>query len=111
MAAARSSSSSDSWQAIVLASAVTLIVNSHGFIFSRQISLCSEGMSDNRVFANFVIYMLIKKWHSWSIKFLQRIFAVRRSTYKNKPNNIYRTNGFYVRREQEMIVENIVQFF
>ena len=35
------------------------------------------------------------------------IFAGFRSTFKNKPNNIYRNNGFYVRREHEMIVENI----
>ena len=40
---------------------------------------------------------------------LSSIFAVFRSKFKNKPNNIYRHNGFYVRREHEMIVENIEQ--
>jgi hypothetical protein len=38
---------------------------------------------------------------------INNIFAGFRSTFKNKPNNIYRNNGFYVRREHEMIVENI----
>lgn len=38
---------------------------------------------------------------------ISSIFAGFRSTFKNKPNNIYRYNGFYVRREHEMIVENI----
>ena len=38
---------------------------------------------------------------------ISSIFAGFRSTFKNKPNNMYRHNGFYVRREHEMIVENI----
>lgn len=37
---------------------------------------------------------------------ISQIFSGVRSTYKNKPNNMYRNNGFYVRREHEMIVEN-----
>lgn len=40
---------------------------------------------------------------------ISSIFAGFSSTFKNKPNNIYRHNGFYVRREHEMIVENIEQ--
>ena len=40
---------------------------------------------------------------------ISSIFAGFRSTFKNKPNNMYRHNGFYVRREHEMIVENIEQ--
>lgn len=39
------------------------------------------------------------------------MFAGNRSTFKNKPNNIYRNNGFYVRREHEIIVENIEREF
>lgn len=42
---------------------------------------------------------------------ISSIFAGFRSTFKNKPNNIYRHNGFYVRREHEMIVENIEQSY
>lgn len=38
---------------------------------------------------------------------INQIFAGYRSTFKNRPNNMYRNNGFYVRREHEMIVENI----
>lgn len=37
---------------------------------------------------------------------ISKIFAGVRSTYKNKFNNIYRNNGFYVRREHELLVEN-----
>lgn len=37
---------------------------------------------------------------------ISQIFASRRSAFKNKPYNLYRHNGFYVRREHEMIVEN-----
>lgn len=37
---------------------------------------------------------------------ISQIFSGERSTYKNKPNNVYRHNGFYVRREHEIIVEN-----
>lgn len=38
---------------------------------------------------------------------INQLFAGNRSTFKNKPNGIYRHNGFYVRREHEIIVENI----
>lgn len=37
---------------------------------------------------------------------ISQIFSGIRSAYKNKPNNMYRNNGFYVRREHEMIIEN-----
>ena len=40
---------------------------------------------------------------------ITQIFAGNRSTFKNRPHNIYRNNGFYVRREHEMIVENIAE--
>lgn len=40
---------------------------------------------------------------------ITQIFTGNRSTFKNKQHNIYRNNGFYVRREHEMIVENIVE--
>ena len=38
---------------------------------------------------------------------LNQIFAGFRSTFKNRPNNIYRNNGYYVRHEHEIIVENL----
>lgn len=38
---------------------------------------------------------------------ISQIFSGVRSTYKNNSNNLYRNNGFYVRREHEMIVENL----
>jgi len=38
---------------------------------------------------------------------ISQIFAGRRSTFKNGVHNIYKNNGFFVRREHEMIVENI----
>lgn len=38
---------------------------------------------------------------------ISSIFAGNRSTFKNRSNNLYRHNGFYVRREHEIIVENI----
>lgn len=37
---------------------------------------------------------------------INRIFSGNRSTFKNKQNNLYMHNGFFVRREHEMIVEN-----
>lgn len=37
---------------------------------------------------------------------ISQIFAGKRSTFKNSSNSLYRHNGFYVRRECEMIVEN-----
>lgn len=37
---------------------------------------------------------------------ISKLFTGVRSTYKNKSNNIYKNNGFYVRREHEIIVEN-----
>ena len=40
---------------------------------------------------------------------ITQIFAGYRSTFKNKQHNIYRHNGFYVRREHEVIVENIAK--
>lgn len=40
---------------------------------------------------------------------ISQIFSGTRSTYKNKANNMYRNNGFYVRREHEMIIENYEQ--
>ncbi len=40
---------------------------------------------------------------------ITQIFTGNRSTFKNRQHNIYRNNGFYVRREHEMIVENIVE--
>ena len=45
---------------------------------------------------------VIKKRYS-----IEQIFAGNRSTFKNRPYNMYRHNGYYVRREHEMIVENI----
>lgn len=42
---------------------------------------------------------------------ISKIFAGVRSTYKNKSNNIYRNNGFYVRREHELLVENNEQSY
>lgn len=38
---------------------------------------------------------------------IAQIFAGSRSTFKNKSHNLYRNNGYCVRRENEMIVENI----
>ena len=38
---------------------------------------------------------------------ITQIFAGNRSTFKNRQHNIYKYNGFYVRREHEMIVENL----
>lgn len=37
---------------------------------------------------------------------ITRIFAGKRSTFKNRQNNLYINNGFFVNREHEMIVEN-----
>lgn len=37
---------------------------------------------------------------------ISQIFAGMRSTFKNSPGRLCRYNGFYVRREREMIVEN-----
>ncbi|GEM_PF-3380942 len=37
---------------------------------------------------------------------INQIFAGFRSTFKNRPNGLYRNNGFFVRREHEFIVEN-----
>ena len=37
---------------------------------------------------------------------ISQIFAGRKSTFKNKPYGLYEHNGFFVRREHEMIVEN-----
>ena len=37
---------------------------------------------------------------------ISHIFAGKRSTFKNQAHNLYRNNGFFVRRESEMIVEN-----
>lgn len=38
---------------------------------------------------------------------INRIFAGKRSTFKNKQHNMYRNNGFYVNREHEYIVEHL----
>lgn len=46
-------------------------------------------------------YVIIKTYP------IDSIFAGNRSTFKNKCSNIYIHNGFFVRREHEMIVENI----
>jgi hypothetical protein len=37
---------------------------------------------------------------------IDQILAGRRSTFKNQSNHLYLHNGFFVRREKEMIVEN-----
>lgn len=37
---------------------------------------------------------------------ISQVFAGKRSTFKNRPYNLYRHNGFFVRREHEIIVEN-----
>lgn len=45
-------------------------------------------------------YVIEKKYR------ISQIFAGRKSTFKNEPYNLYRHNGFYIRREHEMLVEN-----
>lgn len=42
---------------------------------------------------------------------LYELFAGFRSTYKNMQHNIYRNNGFFVRREHEIIVENMEEIY
>lgn len=38
---------------------------------------------------------------------INQIFSCKRSTFRNRANRLYKHSGFYVRREHEVIVENL----
>ncbi len=90
----------DKSKTIVLYRGLNNKPNSNGKYFFASMEAWSSSYDMAYRFARSGGYVITKEYP------ISKVFAGMRSTFKNKENNIYRNNGYFVRREREMIVEN-----